>query len=310
MFSVLAIILLASFFVISKNINEKKAEAQNKLFAYSNESLFRPLMKNTARDIDLNITNGLLVMVNSKTNKEKILYEKNPDVSNPIASMSKLMTAIVALEAYDLEQPMLLGAKDIAAIVSTGGNPKALKNASLKDLLNIMLIESNNDAANALANQMERGKFVEAMNKKSKEMGLSNTIFYNPSGLDEDDSTTNRASANDLKKIIIYIMAKHKIIPEICATPETDYFVNDILFKKLVNTNILLKAGPDYLWGKTGYTKEANGCIILVLKRPFSFASEGKNEYLISVIMGAGGKVNRFIEAEKLENWIINSFIW
>jgi len=310
LFVVLSIILVASFFIINKNIIEKKAEAQNKLFVYSNESLFRPLMKSAAKDIDLNITNGLLVMVNSKTGKEKILYEKNADASNPIASMSKLMTAIVALESYDLDQPILLSSKDIAAIVSTGGNPKALKKANLKDLLSIMLIESNNDVANALANQMEKGKFVEAMNKKSKEMGLNNTIFYNPSGLDEDDSTTNRASANDLKKIIIYIMANHKIIPEICSVQETDYFINNILFKKLINTNILLRASPDYLWGKTGYTKEANGCIILVLKKPFSFAFEGKNEYLISVIMGAGSKADRFIEAEKLENWITNSFIW
>lgn len=309
-FALFLLFVLIFFLFVNKNQNLVQTSSFNQLIAYTEKSLFRPLKKNQSEQLKVTANNSLTVMVNLKTGQEKIFLEQNADVSSPIASITKLMTAIVALENYDLDKKMVTGTDAINAIAAKGGNTKALKNATTKDLLYILLIESNNTVADTLANQMKGKKFVDLMNQKAQTLGLKNTIFYNPSGLDESGSITNQSSANDLKKIVIYIMKQYPLIPQICAISEIDYYINNVFYKKLENTNILLKENSNYLWGKTGYTEEANGCIILVLKKPSLELSENQDQYLINIIMGAQTREDRFIEARKLENWITNSFIW
>jgi D-alanyl-D-alanine carboxypeptidase len=307
----LLILFLAIFFF---SLNQKKdavVYGKHKGFIdYSSETFFRPIKKPDAKNPELVVSNALSVLINPLAEQEKVLYEKGADESMPIASMSKLMTAIVALETFGPDKKLKISSDDATAITQTGGNAKALKNATTTDLLYIMLIESNNAAANALANQLAEGEFVKLMNKKADGLGLSRTVFYNPSGLDISESKTNLSSANDLKKIVLYITKNQPLVSQICAISEIDYSINGILFKKLENTNILLAESSDYLWGKTGYTEDANGCIILVLKKPFSSPTIGENEFVITVIMGADSKGSRFIEARKLDNWIKKSYIW
>lgn len=309
-FALFLFFVLIFFSFVDKKQNLVQTDSFDKLIAYTEKSLFRPLKKNQSEQLKVTANNSLTVMVNLKTGQEKIFLEQNADVSSPIASITKLMTAIVALENYDLDKKMVISSDAINVIAAKGGNTKALKNATTKDLLHILLIESNNTVADTLANQMKSKKFVDLMNQKAQTLGLKNTIFYNPSGLDESGSITNQSSANDLKKIVIYIMKQHPVIAQICAISEIDYYINSVFYKKLENTNILLKENSNYLWGKTGYTEEANGCIILVLKKPSLELSENQDQYLINIIMGAQTREDRFIEARKLENWITNSFIW
>lgn len=275
-----------------------------------NDSLFRPLKKSDAKILNLDATNALSAMIIPETGEEKILFDKNSNNVNPIASMSKLMTAIIALEYYGQDKEIKLTATDARAIAFTGGNLKTNEIVTVKDLLNIMLIESNNAAADTLAKQMLPGKFITLMNQKAKDLGLKDAVFYNPSGLTENETEMNKASAADLGKIVTYLIKNQPLIPQICSTKSIDYSINGIFFKKLENTNILLQKDSDYLWGKTGYTKEANGCIILVSKKPFFSPFERKTAYIVNIIMGADGKYDRFVEAEKLQNWITDSYIW
>jgi D-alanyl-D-alanine carboxypeptidase len=301
---------LVSIFFMNSNSHNLEAVSSVQASFISEDSLFRPLKKNNAPDLQISATQALSVLIIPETGTEKILFQKNANNTDPIASMSKLMTAIIVIEQYDLEKKIFLTPDQASALIATGGNVSSGQAISIKNLLTIMLIESNNVAADILSEQMPTGKFVSLMNQKAKDLNLKKAVFFNPSGLTEQDFKMNQASADDLKKIIIYIIKNHSLLVEICSIQSIDYYINGHYYKKLENTNALLKKGPEYLWGKTGYTKEANGCIISVSKKPFFSPFQSKTAYIINIIMGADGKTSRFVEAEKLENWITNSFIW
>lgn len=311
-FIVLLILAISCFWGVTQNqIFNSKSFKENSLIAYTDEALFRPLKKIASKNLNLETVEGLSLLVNIDNNKEKILYAKNIDQPNSLASITKLMTALVAIEQFGLNSQLNIDAKKAAEITALGGDANVLKSATTLNLLHIMLIESNNSAADAFASQLSEGEFVDLMNKKALELGMENTIFYNPSGLDEEDSSlANQSSARDLGKLIVYILKTQPIISKICSISKIDYYIGTSFYKTLKNTNILLEDYPEYLWGKTGYTKTANGCIILVLKKPASYPLTPQNEYLINVILGADGKNDRFIQALKLENWLKDSFIW
>lgn len=172
------------------------------------------------------------------------------------------------------------------------------------------LIESSNDGAEALAEKMGREEFIFKMNKKAEELGMKNTRFVNPTGLDvftdssqKDFKETNVSTPSDLEKLVVYILKNYPLIPQILSLSEKEIISSSGFKHKLINTNILLKENSAYLWGKTGYTKEANGCIILILK---NYSADGGG-YIINVITGAS---DRFSEARKLQSWLAESFIW
>lgn len=308
-FAIIGLCLLAPFLILNRS-NAVEAGQGTAFLASSEDSLFRPIKKPGATNLVLNANNALSVLVDFKKNKEKILYAKNENLPAPIASMSKLMTAIVVMENYNPEDTIALDKANSDALRETGIDVRLGDKLTVDALLHIMLIESNNAAAEVLAQKMGREQFVAEMNRKANDMGLEKTIFYNPNGLDVSATITNMATPMDLEKIAVYIIENQPFIANICSIKQIDIYMNGRLLKHLDNTNILLKSGSDYLWGKTGYTEEANGCIILILKRPFSNISDHTSEYVINIIMGADGKINRFSEAQKMEDWIINSFIW
>lgn len=271
--------------------------------------LLRPLSKEKINDLYLNSNNFLSVFVNPEENKEIVLSEKKSSAVIPIASLTKLMTAIVSLEAYKLDDLVKISSTAISASGTMGGL-KVDEKITINDLLYVTLIESSNDGAEALAEKMGRTEFIYKMNKKASELGMKNTRFYNPSGLDVFTNSsekelleTNISTPEDLKKLVVYILKNYPLIPQILSSVEKKIISSSGVVHNLENTNILLKENTGYLWGKTGYTKEANGCIILILKN-YSTVDSG---YIINVITGAD---DRFKEARKLEEWLHTSFIW
>lgn len=148
------------------------------------------------------------------------------------------------------------------------------------------------------------------MNAKASEMGMDRTNYINPSGLDvffdsdeRELSGTNTSTPEDLEKLVAYITEHYPIIPQILSLSSDRVKSLSGAEHSVENTNVLLKESSDYLWGKTIYKKEANGCIILILK---DFADDS-DAYIINVITGAD---DRFKEARKLESWLASSFIW
>jgi serine-type D-Ala-D-Ala carboxypeptidase (penicillin-binding protein 5/6) len=216
-----------------------------------------------------------------KNGKREIIFSKFPGRNLPIASLSKLMTAVIALENYPSEQRTLISSKSLGQ-ECTAGDFFLNQDVSLDDLLKGMLVESSNDAAWALAEVMGTKKFVRKMNQKASDLELNETFFVNPSGLDPDDLSEpiNVSTSRDLLKLVEYIIKEHPTIFKITRdnTPK--------------NTNILISQIPEIYGGKTGFTDEAGGCILLVLK---------KNEnYYINIVIGATSRESRFDEILKL----------
>lgn len=262
--------------------------------------LFRPLSKDKINELNLESNNFLSVFI--KDDKEILLSEKKADEVIAIASLTKLMTAIIVLENYNLDDLIQISASAIATY-GNAGNLQIGEIMTIRDLLYITLIESSNDGAEALAEKMGVSTFVYKMNEKATSLGMNNTWFINPSGLDEGN-LYNFSTVNDLKKMVVYILENHSLIAEILSLPEKELTSHSGISRTIRNTNVLLKESDAYLWGKTGYTNRANGCLILILN---NFSINNNQGYVINIIAGADDK---FGEARKLEQWLEESFIW
>ncbi len=256
----------------------------------------------------------------SVTDHEKVLFKKNGSQKLPMASLTKLMTALVVLDDYNLPQFVEISEE---AVLQEGerGELKAGEILSVKNLLYIMLIESSNDAAYALSEIIGKESFVDLMNHRARNIGLKNTYFGNSTGLDPIDYLTpsnnllNYSTAEDLVKLTEYLLENQPLIWEILAFEEFElYRPNGTFHHKLTNTNEFLgesvlsargwqgKWQTEIIGGKTGWTPEANGCFLLVLNNP-----ENENRLTIYVILGSN---NRFEEMKKLINWTNKAYKW
>lgn len=289
-------VLLLSFLLIQRS----DFTIANQEIKVESVDLFRPLSKDKINELNIESNNFLSVFI--KDGKEIILSEKKADEVIAIASLTKLMTAIIVLENYNLDDLIQISASAIATY-GDAGNLQIGEIMTIRDLLYITLIESSNDGAEALAEKMGVSTFVYKMNEKATSLGMNNTWFINPSGLDEEN-LYNFSTVNDLKKMVVYILENHSLIAEILSLPEKELTSHSGISRTIRNTNVLLKESDAYLWGKTGYTNRANGCLILILN---NFSINNNQGYVINIIAGADDK---FGEARKLEQWLEESFIW
>ncbi len=289
-------VLLLSFLLIQRS----DFTIANQEIKVESVDLFRPLSKDKINELNLESNNFLSVFI--KDGKEIILSEKKADEVIAIASLTKLMTAIIVLENYNLDDLIQISASAIATY-GDAGNLQIGEIMTIRDLLYITLIESSNDGAEALAEKMGVSTFVYKMNEKATSLGMNNTWFINPSGLDEGN-LYNFSTVNDLKKMVVYILENHSLIAEILSLPEKELTSHSGISRTIRNTNVLLEESDAYLWGKTGYTNRANGCLILILN---NFSINNNQGYVINIIAGADDK---FGEARKLEQWLEESFIW
>lgn len=234
--------------------------------------------------LEMNATSAISVESNLK-DVNKVLFKKNSDLKLPIASLTKLMTAVVVLDNYNLSDTIVVDK------VADSQDPMK-QDVKLGDImpvesfLDIMLVESSNKSAYALAELIGEQKFVGLMNRKAKNLGLQNTFFADSTGL----SDQNISTASDLTKLAEYILNNYPKIADISRAEE--FYVPG--FGKVSNTNQLLGEIPDIICSKTGFTIAAKGCLLLVINNPKN------SDYLISIILGAD---DRFSEMKKLVNW-------
>ncbi len=229
--------------------------------------------------------------------KDRILYQRNINQVLPIASLTKLMTALVVLENIDIDEEAVISENAIAGYGDRGGLALDEK-ITIRNLLYILLMESSNDAAIALAEFTEekiKRNFTDLMNEKAKELGLKNTYFIDPSGYDPGNVST----VNDISQLVEYSF-NQPLIWQILKTPTIEVFSADRKIRHiLINTDKLLNRLPNVIGGKTGYTEEAQGCLVLVIQE-----DQGR---LISVVLGAE---ERFLETERLINWVKEAYQW
>jgi D-alanyl-D-alanine carboxypeptidase (penicillin-binding protein 5/6) len=198
----------------------------------------------------------------------RVLYSLNPDERLPMASTTKMMTALIVVEDHvedhsDLKAKVTVGQRAAALSATTGGSSINLQEGeslTLEQMLNGMLISSGNDAAVALA-EYDAGSvkaFVGKMNQKAHTLGLTNTHYANPHGLDEKGHYT---SAMDNAKLGTEVM-KHGKIREI--VDRYEYTIPGTQGPRhLVNTNDLLDSVPCITGIKTGSTDDAGYCIVI-----------------------------------------------
>ncbi len=236
-----------------------------------------------------------------EANTGKVLYEKNADEQRACASITKVMTLLLVMEALDdgrISLTDMVSASEHAA--SMGGSDIWLKpgeSMSVDDLLKATVIASANDAAVALAEYVAGSEeaFLEQMNQRAKELGMTNTVFKNCNGLDEDGHVTTARDVAIMSRELI----KHKKIFDYSQT-WIDYLRDGQT--QLVNTNKLLKSYNGITGLKTGTTGKAGSCITATAER------DGVS--LIAVVLGCSNTKDRFSSAASLldqgfANWSV-----
>jgi D-alanyl-D-alanine carboxypeptidase len=255
-------------------------------------------LKNNFEELNIDAKAAISVKVDYQGN-EKVVFAKNINEKLPIASLSKLMTALVVIKSYNLYQLIPITSESVAQEESFGCLVAGEK-LSVNNLLHSALIESSNDAAFALTQPMSEEVFVDSMNTYSNIMGLDNTKFSNPTGLEPNnlEDIDNYSTVEDLVKLAKYILKEHSEIFEITANNSykitrpngtLHHFISE-------NTNKLLKEYPEIIGGKTGWSLSAKGCLLIILDDPNS------SDYYINVILGSE---DRFVEMKKIIDIIL-----
>ena len=226
----------------------------------------------------------------------KILYEKNGNKQTPMASTTKIMTAIVVLENANLKDEVTIDSK----AASVGGSRLGLKKndkITVNDLLYGLMLRSGNDAAVALATHVGGSVegFAELMNKKAEELGLVNSHFVVPHGLDNDGHYT---TAFELAKMADYALKIDKF-KEIVGCKIATIYINGYA-KTINNTNKLLGSVSGVYGVKTGFTNGAGRCLVTACKRD--------DLDIITVIIGADTNEIRSNDTIKLIQYAYTKF--
>jgi serine-type D-Ala-D-Ala endopeptidase (penicillin-binding protein 7) len=224
----------------------------------------------------------------------EVLWEENAKDKRSIASITKVMTAVVVLENDpDLSRRVVIDRSDVLAASVT--YLRAGDRISLDHLLHLTLIASDNGAARALARTSSGGSrgFIQRMNQKAIELGLESTTFTDPSGL----NPANISSAYDLSRLITFashddrIAAIMRLATFTVSTQNRSFAIR--------NTNHLVRGGEvDVLGGKTGFISKAGYCLATLLRLPQS------QHQVAVVVLGAGSNNGRFWETRHLFNWL------
>lgn len=251
-------------------------------------------------------SSGLLRLASSKAlivNQEtgETLYAKSTDIPTPIASVTKLMTAMVMLDAHlPMDEYITISEADVDMLKGTGSRLRIGTELTRAELLQLALMASENRAASALGRSYPGGlaAFVAAMNFKAAELGMMRSHFSDPTGL----NSTNVSTAEDLVKMV-RAAYQYPEIRQVTTTASHEVPVhglrNPVNFN---NTNILVR-NSDWVIGlsKTGYINEAGRCLVM--------QAEIAGQEVIIVLLDSWGKYSRIGDAQRIRKWIESSNI-
>jgi len=222
------------------------------------------------------------------------IYEKNSDAVVPIASISKLMTAMVVLDAAPaMGETIRITADDVDTLRGSHSRLRVGAELAREDALLLALMSSENRAAHALARHYPGGlpAFIAAMNRKAADLGMFQTRFEDPTGL----SSNNVSTAHDLAKMVAAAY-RYPLIREFSTTGEAKIVISgrELAYS---NTNRLVK-NPSWDIGlsKTGYIQEAGKCLVMqawVAEKP-----------VVIVLLDSAGKLTRIGDANRIKRWM------
>jgi D-alanyl-D-alanine endopeptidase (penicillin-binding protein 7) len=243
----------------------------------------------------LELKSGVALVLDQDTNE--VLFSKNSQAVLPIASLTKLMTAVVLTEAnLPLDEPITISDDDIDTEKGSRSRLRVGTTLRREEMLHLALMSSENRAAHALGRTYPGGvaAIVAAMNQKAHDLGMNDTHYVEPTGL----SSRNQSSARDLATLV---KAAHEvqIIRELSTSPE---YMVEVGNRSLAfhNTNGLVKS-PSWDIGlqKTGYISEAGRCLVMQARMA--------GRQLIMVFLDSAGKYSRIGDAERVRRWVTES---
>lgn len=263
------------------------------------ESTYFPIRDWGVPEPNLGVRSALLFDLKA----DKVIFSVAPDQRLPIASLTKLMTAVVVIENMSLEDVVQVRESAIERSKKEGGGQDLYAGEKIRasDLLKLMLIKSSNDAAYAFDEHLSKFyniNLTEKMNQKAVELGMFDSLFTEVAGLDDKNSFS---TARDLTKLVKYSF-RYNLLYDILKTDRAEVSsIDGRLNHQVLNTNKLLGILFNIVGGKTGYTELAGGSMILVTKSP-----RGESN-LVSIVLGSN---DRFGDTETLVKWAPKAFIW
>ncbi len=241
------------------------------------------------------LASGSALVVDATTGQT--LFSKNADQTRSIASITKLMTAMVALDASpSMREVLSIGDEDVDYLKHTHSRLAVGTRLPRYDMLRLALMSSENRAASSLSRHYPGGRqaFIRAMNNKAASLGMSHTRFYDPTGL----TPSNISTAEDLAKMV-RAAGRYDLIHEFTTTPEREVTLASGSELQYRNTNALVR-DPSSNWNiqvsKTGYTQEAGRCLVMM-------ATVG-NRNAVMVMLDSDGKLSPVGDANRLKGWI------
>jgi D-alanyl-D-alanine carboxypeptidase (penicillin-binding protein 5/6) len=238
------------------------------------------------------------ILIDAKTGR--VLWEKDSDKKLAMASTTKIMTAIIALENSKPDDIVTVS-KSVLTVPKVKMNLEPNEKIKMKDLLYALMLESANDAAVTIAEHISGSvqNFCKLMTQKAKSIGAFNTLFETPNGLDKGD---HHSTAHDMALIARYALNNKKFV-EIINTPSI-CFATDKKSYSFINKNRLLHEFKGANGIKTGFTGKAGHCFVGAAKR--------NDMQLISVVLGSGwgarGKEGKWSDTKKILNYGFDNY--
>lgn len=248
-------------------------------------------LQSTPDPLDLHSSVALVV----DQDTDEVLFSKNSQAVLPIASITKLMTAIVVVDAgAPLDEVLTVSQADVDTEKGSQSRLHVGSKLTRGQMLHLALMSSENRAAHALGRHHPGGMeaFVESMNRKAQELGMKSTRYVEPTGL----SSSNQSSAVDLS-ILVKAAASYPLIREMSTDEGTSVAVGRRVLE-FRNTNVLVRNPSwDIVLQKTGYISEAGRCVVM--------QTQLAGRKLIMVLLDSAGKYSRFGDAERLRRWMM-----
>jgi D-alanyl-D-alanine endopeptidase (penicillin-binding protein 7) len=245
-----------------------------------------------ANNDPVSLRSGSALVVDEGTGR--VLLSKNADTTRPIASLTKLMTAAVILDAHQpMDQMIEITDADIDTLKWSASRLRPGTTLSREELLKLALMSSENRAAHALARNYPGGlaAFIPAMNAKARALGMLSTRYVEPTGL----SPQNESTAHDLA-LLVKAAYHYPLIRDFSTHPESEVDVGPRTLQFRNTDHLVFNRGWDILLQKTGYINEAGHCLVLQTK------FEGRR--VIVVLLDAWGKYSHFGDAQRIRTWL------
>jgi len=278
---------------IPRSVKRNLAASKHSKYTTASLRLHRFTALEEEDPINLSVSSAAALVIDLEHGQS--VYEKNSGLVMPIASITKLMTSMVVLDAQlPLDEPIMITEDDLDELKGTRSRLPVGAVLTRRELLRLALMASENSAAAALGRTYPGGTAacVRAMNRKAKEIATRNTYFVEPTGL----SSSNVSTARDLSQIV-RVGYRYQLIRDYSTTESYEVEIADGRERLFHNTNGLVRSGEwEISLQKTGYISEAGRCLVMqatIAARPF-----------IIVLLDAVGRYTRIADANRIKRWI------